>query len=102
MYSSTCIPQWMLIDVELDAGTELEVTQVSRQMARDRGERRGGAQREACGEGGGTRCKARARLHSARCEMQGCAREARARVYGARREMCGHGRSVSSGKDRRP
>jgi hypothetical protein len=79
-------PQRTLVDAELDAGTELEVAQVDRQMDRSHGGRR-----EAQGHGaqgtsvsvGGVRREARARFHSARREMRGAWHEAWAHRAGA-------------------
>jgi hypothetical protein len=75
--SSTCCPQWTLVDAELD----------------DHGRVKRRAKRActAWGTGEGSRCETRATRH-----------EARARVVGARARGAGAFGSVPSGKDRCP
>ena len=77
MCSSTCYPQWTLVDTELDTG---------RRMDRGRGGRH-----EAWGHAArgttGVQPEARARVRGVRREMQGARRKALMKVRGVRREM---------------
>jgi hypothetical protein len=63
MYSSTCTPEWTLIDAELDVGMELDATArrldlsyAQHETQATRGE--SNAWREARGAGGGTKHEA--------------------------------------------